>query len=179
MGDTWITDMSHFDYRDDEVDRIPKSALKLWRYFGEIVAATVTNPPSCRSTGIPCRRRPHHAACNGVIESELIPPGNELRWWCPVCADNGQISNWENTRWDPSRGPMLLSIQKSGELFREEAGQNLSLLAPEVIEGTIEWDEGKDGELPKIVTVRKTYTWEELGSELMSYEGFHVRIKLG
>jgi hypothetical protein len=57
MGDTWITDMSHFDYRDEEVDRIPKSALKLWRYFGEIVAVTVTKPASenVREYSAPCR----------------------------------------------------------------------------------------------------------------------------
>jgi len=179
MGDTWITDMSHFDYRDDEVDRIPKSALKLWRYFGEIVAATVSKPPSLRSTGIPCRRRPHHMACSGIIESELIPPGNELRWWCPVCADNGQISNWESTRWDPLRDPLLISIPRSDKTNDEKAGSDSRILAPEVIEGTIEWDEEKDAELPKIVTARRTYTWEELGSELMTYEGFPIRIKLG
>jgi hypothetical protein len=74
---------------------------------------------------------------------------------------------------------MLLSIQKSGELFREEAGPNLRLLLSEGIEGTIAWDEEKDGELPKIVTVHTTYTWEELGGELMGYEGFPIRIKLG
>jgi hypothetical protein len=179
MGDTWITDMSHFDYRDEEVDSIPKSALKLWQYFGEIVAATVRKQPSLPSTGIPCRRRPGRMSCTGVIESELIPPGNELRWWCPVCADNGQITNWEGTRWAPSGSPMLVSIPRSGALFDAEHGSGLRILSPEIVEGTIEWDEETDGELPKIVTPKRTYTWEELGKELMTYEGFRISIKMG
>jgi hypothetical protein len=179
MGNTWITDMSHFDYRDDEIDRIPKGALKLGRYFGEIVAATVGKPPSQLSTGVACRRRPHHMSCTGVIESELVPPGNELRWWCPVCADNGQISNWEGTRWAPSASLTLISVPRSGELFGREHAPSLRMLTPEVIAGTIEWDEEKEGEFPKIVTAQRTFTWEELGRELMTYEGFRITIKTG
>jgi hypothetical protein len=69
------------------------------------------------------------------------------------------ISNWEGTRWAPSREPFLLSIPKSGELFEPKQTQGLRILAPECIQGTIEWD--------------------ELGRELMTYEGFRIRIDIG
>ena len=40
-------------------------------------------------------------------------------------------------------------------------------------------DEEKDGEVSKVVTSKRTYTWEELGTELMTYEGFRISIKMG
>jgi hypothetical protein len=179
MGSTWVVDMSHFDYRDEEVHKFPAKALNLWGYFGLIIEATLSKPSPGHSTGIPCRRRPGRAPCSGVIESELHPDGNKLRWWCPICADNGTISNWEGTRWAPSQRPFVISIPKSGELFGPKQTQGLRILAPECIQGTIEWDEEKDGEIPKIVTNKKVYTWEELGRELMTYEGFRISIDIG
>jgi len=159
MGNTWVTDMSHFDYRDDEVDELPVKALKLWGYFGAIIEASLNKPPFSTATGLPCRRRPGRILCTGVIEAELHPNGNQLHWWCPICADNGHISNWEGTRWGPSGG--------------------LKKLTPDEIQGTIEWDDEKDGELPKIVTSKRSCTWDELGRELMTYEGFRISIKTG
>jgi hypothetical protein len=179
MGNTWVVDMSHFDYRDEEEHKFPAKTLKLWEYFGSIIAATLSKSPPGLSTGIPCRRRPGRAPCSGLIESELHPEGNKLRWWCPICADNGMISNWEGTRWAPSQRPFVISIPKSGELFSSGETEGLQILTPERIEGTIEWDEEKDGELPKIVTNARAYTWEDLGRELMTYEGFRVRIDIG
>jgi hypothetical protein len=52
------------------------------------------------------------------------------------------------------------------------------IFAPEVIEGIIKWDEQERGKLPKIVTAHKTYTWRELGAEIMIHEGFRISIKL-
>lgn len=89
MGNTWIIDMSHFDYPEEETYTLPKQALKLWAFFGSIVDGTVGRPPFRRTAGIRCRRRPKRVPCSGVIESELHPNGNEIRWWCPVCGTTG------------------------------------------------------------------------------------------
>ena len=43
----------------------------------------------------------------------------------------------------------------------------------ENIQGTIEWDEASDRNLPRIVTKGKVYSWSDLGKKLMTYEGFH------
>lgn len=48
----------------------------------------------------------------------------------------------------------------------------------EKIQGTIKWDETLQGALPKIATRSRTYTWLELGQELMSYEGFRIDITI-
>lgn len=49
----------------------------------------------------------------------------------------------------------------------------------ETIGGTIKWDGGLQGELPDIVTGTRSYTWIELGQELMAYEGWRIEIVIG
>jgi hypothetical protein len=47
MGNTWVVDMSHWDYSEDEAYKFPARTLKFWGYFGSIVAATLASlPPS-------------------------------------------------------------------------------------------------------------------------------------
>ena len=141
---------------------------------------TVGRPPLRHTAGIRCRRRPKKVPCTGVIESELHPEGNELRWWCPVCGDNGLISNWEGTRWDPARKYPSMPEISYAKLFDRELPQS-SATQPsyEHIEGTIEWDEDNYQEkLPKIVTDKKRWTWLDLGRELMTYEGFRIKIEI-
>lgn len=179
MGDTWITDMSHFDYKDEEAHELPKEAKKLAEYFGSIIEATVDRvSPFRKSTGLQCRRRPGRIPCSGVIHSELHPDETELRWWCPVCGDNGRISNWSGTRWDPlNRQNYLL---QSGRLFETQT-INDGTVDDEYknIQGIIKWDEASDGELPQIMTKKKVYNWNELGRQLMIYEGMHIKITIG
>jgi len=156
MGNTWITDMSHFDYPEEETHTLPKQALKLWAFFGSIVDSTVGRPPFRRTAGIRCCRRPERVPCSAVIESELHPDGNEIRWWCPVCGDNGLISNLEGTRWDPAKKYRSMPGINFTKLFdREKPESSGERTSYEHIDGTIEWDEGNQGTLPKIVTVEK------------------------
>lgn len=179
MGDTWITDMSHFDYPEEDACRFSKAALKLWAFFGSIVDGTVGRPPFKRSAGIRCRRRPKRVPCTGVIESELHPNGNELHWWCPACGDNGVISNWEGTRWDPARKVRSMPGINFAKLFeRDTPERSGGTEIYEQIQGTIEWDEMNQGMLPLIVTDEKQWSWLELGRELMTYEGFKIKIEI-
>lgn len=80
MGYTWITDMSDFDYKEEEAHRVPRQAKKLVEYFASIIVRTIKRlPMDGRNTGIRCRRRPGRRPCMGAIESEMQPHGNELR----------------------------------------------------------------------------------------------------
>ena len=40
MGDTWITDMSDFDYKEEEAHRVPGRAKKPAKYFASIILRT-------------------------------------------------------------------------------------------------------------------------------------------
>ncbi|MCF8010941.1 MAG: hypothetical protein K9L17_10325 [Clostridiales bacterium] len=56
-------------------------------------------------------------------------------------------------------------------------GQLFYQLFQEEAVGRIEWDEEHDGRLPKLVIDGETYSWEQLGEMLMSYEGFNFKLQ--
>ena len=68
MGNTWVIDMSDFDYSEEDAYKLLRSALKLWAYFGSIVEGTVNRSPHRHTAGIRCRRRPKRVPCTGVME---------------------------------------------------------------------------------------------------------------
>lgn len=201
MGETWITDMSHFDYREEEAHRVPKQAKRLAEYFASIIERTLKRAPiNGKNVGIRCRRRPGRRPCTGVLESEMQPRGNELSWWCPVCGDNGRISNWVGTRWAPMKErnyPLIYSKLREMQMQRDETDKEerewvtieedgasdgqLPDTMTEVLTGHIRWDEVNselDRSLPRIVTTNKEYTWEELGEKLLEYEGRRIKIEV-
>jgi hypothetical protein len=180
MGDTWIIDMSHFDYKNEEAQSLPKAARRLAEYFASIIEGTVHRASIGEPySGVRCRRRPRRRACGGVIRSELSLEGAELHWWCPVCGDNGRISNWAGTRWDPAKRRKESLRHQSGKLFEKgPVPGDLDTDNGMRIRGRIEWDEESEGELPRIATGRRVYSWLELGKELMTYEGFDISIRI-
>lgn len=175
MGDTWITDMSHFDFPDEKAPNLPGQAIRLAEYFASIIAATLRNAPPLAGgpIGVRCRRRPGRRPCAGWIQAELLTEGNELYWQCPVCGDKGRIANWKGTRWDPARSRIPSLLRSKPVPIRKDIREEY-----EKIQGTIKWDETLQGALPKIATRSRTYTWLELGQELMSYEGFRIDITI-
>ena len=172
MTNTWIIDMSHYDFPEEITNEIPKEAKRMAEYFASIVEGTVRNASLVGGAiGVRCRRRPGRKPCTGMIQAELHQNRNELYWKCPVCGDNGRISSWIGTRWEPSTGKI-----QSGQLFaRDPSGQKADKEYENII-GTIEWDDISEGTLPKNVTARKAYSWVDLGKELMTYEGFQISI---
>ncbi len=171
MGDTWIIDLSHYDWSDENSHEIPREAVRLAEYFASIVDGALRNAPfGAGLTGIQCRRRPARKRCTGRIQVELSPRQNELHWWCPECGDRGRISNWEGTRWDPNHRGAFGPPRKSGSVI-DTVDKEV-----ETIRGSIEWDERIPTALPKIVSKTGIYTWDELGRKLMAYEGFRITI---
>ena len=173
MGNTWIVDMSHYDWRDEDEKEMPRPAVRLAEYFASIVEATVRIASLDIDGGaidVQCRRRPGRRRCAGRIHAELYQEDNELYWQCPVCGDNGRISNWAGTRWDPGpRAPFF--PQPKLRLVTNTVDQEV-----ETIQGTIEWDQNSPNILPRIVSETAAYSWDELGRKLMTYDGFRITI---
>ena len=101
MGDTWVTDLTHFLTKEGEI--APKSgpARKLAEYLTKIVVDATTYPweePKCPP--VKCRRRPGRKSCAGVIGTDIDPDTDAIMWWCPVCGDNGTITSWQESLWD-------------------------------------------------------------------------------
>jgi len=99
MGNTWIVDLTHYLTPAGAIADIPTRARLLAQYFASIVVDATTNldeEPTVR-----CRRHPRHKRCTGIVMS--YPSAEEdgaIRWYCPVCNDNGVIRGWQNTLWD-------------------------------------------------------------------------------
>jgi len=104
MADTWITKMSHFNWSDEEAHSIPNEAKNIAEYFSKILSNAILNCNAYSdNTGVRCRRKPQRKRCTGLIKAKINSDNNEVDWWCPVCGDNGNISDWEGTRWDVKR----------------------------------------------------------------------------
>jgi len=101
MGNTWITDLTHFLTKDGGVAPMPGPARRLADFLGNIVVHASTESVSlAEKSAVPCRRRPKHKACPGTIKAAVDFDTDEILWACPVCRDNGIISNWRGSLWD-------------------------------------------------------------------------------
>ena len=98
MANTWIIDLRHYLTPDGAIADFAGRARA--EFFASIVVdATTANTDDALS--VQCRRRPRHQRCAGIIVSYLCADKDEsIRWYCPVCDDDGSISGWQNTRWD-------------------------------------------------------------------------------
>lgn len=101
VGDTWITDLTHFLDEEGRIAPTKGPARRLAEFFASIVAMgshpEPIAPPEYR---VRCRRRPGRKPCAGLIEVDLDPVTEDVEWWCPICGDNGYIQNWKGTMWD-------------------------------------------------------------------------------
>jgi hypothetical protein len=105
MGDTWITDFSHFLDEDGSIGPQSGPAKRMAEHLAKIIMdATRPLPSPGRPTAVKCRRRPNRKPCPGMIENDLDPETNEIVWWCPRCEDNGRIGHWEGSLWDCTGG---------------------------------------------------------------------------
>ena len=96
IGDAWVTDLTHFmDESGDLHAALAGPGRRLALHMTAIVAVATGGPIA----GIRCRRRPDHRACAGTIAFRLWAD-QRITWGCPICGDNGVISNWQATRWD-------------------------------------------------------------------------------
>lgn len=81
---------------------MPNQALNLVLHLGAIVGWMTSRPATdLEFTNVPCRRSPRRRRCvadiTATFESE---PQFGIRWWCPLCGDNGFLYGWEETLWD-------------------------------------------------------------------------------
>lgn len=120
MGETYITDITHFDGLPPRLARGP--AGRLVRYLGSIVsAASVIDIGVWRDANIRCRRRPGRKPCPGHIQVYRHGHFASIDWHCSSCDDQGIISNWNGSTWDLSQSEgMLVEGAKPAELVVSE-----------------------------------------------------------
>lgn len=96
MGDTWITDLTHFLDPEGQI-AVGGIGGRIASHFAAIVAAVTEAPAtSPRETPVHCRRRPQREPCPGLIHAGLEADTPHIFWFCPVCHDQGRI---HHCRW--------------------------------------------------------------------------------
>jgi hypothetical protein len=103
----FVTDLHHFlDLPEDT----PGPARRLAEHLSSIVrAATAGDAATTWESALPCRRRPGNRACPGRMIVRRTQPGAPIHWQCGVCADDGVISNWEDSPFDLRRTGLALA----------------------------------------------------------------------
>ena len=101
MGDTWYTNLNVFLDVSGAIATPKGTALKLAEHIVSIVAmASRPEIIPLPEYKVRCRRRPGRKPCIGIIEADFNPDDERIVWWCPVCDDNGYISDWKGSMWD-------------------------------------------------------------------------------
>jgi hypothetical protein len=101
MGNTWITDLRYFRAENGLI--APEPANKFIEFLGSIVMMVTLDFSHLQKETpivVRCRRRPQRKPCRGEIEGFIDTQTGEILWWCYLCSDNGNILNWQDTRWD-------------------------------------------------------------------------------
>jgi hypothetical protein len=99
---TYVTDLTHFLTEEGAIAQtMPSPAKRLAEFLASIVV-NATSPPSVKSTApkIGCFRHPGKKRCAGEVETDISPSTEAVEWSCPMCGNNGTISNWRGTLWD-------------------------------------------------------------------------------
>jgi hypothetical protein len=93
-----IADLAHFLGMPEGA---PGPALRLAEQLGGIVrAATAGNTGAAWTSALPCRRRPGNQPCGGRMVVQLSEPSAPIQWRCSACADEGVISDWQDSPYD-------------------------------------------------------------------------------
>jgi hypothetical protein len=150
MGDTWITDMTH--YLEDgriPVDLHPE-AFRLAEYLGSLVMVATTWPPDGPyAAAQPCRRRPSRRPCIGPIIVRRSEVPATIAWGCSTCGDGGVTSGWRGTPWDLTqvwRDQAIFELAVGPDDYAELRRINSSLQEVDWLIRSARWSE-EDGVL--------------------------------
>ena len=94
----FVADLSHFlDLPEDA----PGPARRMAEHLASIVrAASAGDAGSGWTSALHCQRRPGNRPCPGRMIILLPEPSAPIQWQCSACADDGVISNWQDTPYD-------------------------------------------------------------------------------
>lgn len=100
-SDIWMTDLSHFlDENGNPPTDISDELRDSIQFFTNITRAAsshISNKPFLSM--VQCRRTIDDNICGSWLSVEKMDRG-QIHWKCPICGEEGFISNWQKTRYD-------------------------------------------------------------------------------
>ena len=121
-----VSDLNHFTGLSPDA---PGPARRLAGHLNDIVrAATAGDAGTAWETALPCQRRPANRRCPGRMIVLRTDAGAPIRWQCSACADEGLISNWEDSAFDLRRRQLTLAETTSEIVIPAETAAALRSL---------------------------------------------------
>jgi hypothetical protein len=113
----YITTFTHFlDEKGNIPSDMPKEARELASFLALIVdEATKHYPEESWLTDIRC----FNPDCDCETITEFIEDGKKLYWFCPECAIDGVISDWQGSRWVNTQGLTIKEKQLLEDFFNK------------------------------------------------------------
>lgn len=101
MNQSFITNITHFlDEKGAMPEDIPKPARVLAEHLGAIIAAATRRSTSTLRTDVRCWGKLHKKRCPGLIEAGIKASDFHILWLCPVCKNEGVITDWIGSVFD-------------------------------------------------------------------------------
>lgn len=92
--------LTNFLDKEGNISReIEPKGRELAGFLTLIVEHTTKNMPSILA---PTELRCDSKGCHGMINTSIKSNKKEIHWYCPVCEREGEITNWQGTKWDKS-----------------------------------------------------------------------------
>src|ERR1019366_4126826 len=102
-----VTDLTHFLGLPEDA---PAPVRRLAAHLTGIArAASAGDARVAWTSALPCRRRPARRPCQGRLVLLRPEPPAPIRWQCSVCGDEGLISGWVGSPFDPRRRGVTLT----------------------------------------------------------------------
>jgi len=100
----WVIDIRHWLNDNYDGPAVPQLALKVAKIKEIIIYAT--SACTGRKAGLApgCWRRPQRKPCKGILDVKVVGQ-DEIRWFCPVCGDEGVVRGWTSLNWNMSSSP--------------------------------------------------------------------------
>jgi len=97
----WAIDIRHWLNDACDGPAIPRLKLKVAK-MQEIIMYATSKLTGLKTSAAPrCWRRPQRKLCAGILEAQVVGH-DEIRWFCPVCGDEGVMRGWNGLIWDMS-----------------------------------------------------------------------------
>jgi len=94
----YISNLKHFLNKKGDIPReMPREAREMAGFLAMVVDITTQGQPTVLT---PTTLRCFNKWCQGLISTTFKPGRKEINWFCPACKNEGEISNWQGTKWD-------------------------------------------------------------------------------
>ncbi len=99
------TNLRYFLTEDGAIKPTRGLARRLAEHLTQLVVVASADPGAGPVTAVRCHNKTHQRQCHGEISVAVDARSGNIAWRCPVCRDDGVITNWQGTAWDRRQRP--------------------------------------------------------------------------